>query len=263
METKTSYLSQILGLYVGIQLFFLAFFQVHALEVFTPKEVFFENGTQGTLHCTFSSTEVIKNEATVSWSFIPEGGSNHASFFYYSAGKPYGSLNQQFKDRISWAGDLNKKDASIKIDKLQFTDNGTYICDVKNPPDIEVTPGFIKLRVVEKAGLPKSNAWLIVGAVIGAILGVLLIVIIVSCLVYRRNRSRNEYMGCSSSESVVPQVTLPVKNPESVKEWSRCSSPSAPLQGPVIYAQLDHSGNKSSNTIYKSEPVVYADIRKN
>ncbi|KAG2457271.1 ZDHC2 Palmitoyltransferase, partial [Polypterus senegalus] len=66
------------------------------------------------------------------------------------AGKPYGSLNQQFKDRISWAGDLNKKDASIKIDKLQFTDNGTYICDVKNPPDIEVTPGFIKLRVVEK-----------------------------------------------------------------------------------------------------------------
>lgn len=33
-------------------------------------------------------------------------------------------------------------------------------------------------------------------------------------------------------------------------------------QGPVIYAQLDHSGNKNINSIHKVEPVVYADIRK-
>lgn len=33
------------------------------------------------------------------------------------------------------------------------------------------------------------------------------------------------------------------------------------LQGPVIYAQLDHSGSK--NSFHKMEPVVYADIRKN
>lgn len=33
------------------------------------------------------------------------------------------------------------------------------------------------------------------------------------------------------------------------------------FQGPVIYAQLDHSGSKSS--FHKNEPVVYADIRKN
>lgn len=32
-------------------------------------------------------------------------------------------------------------------------------------------------------------------------------------------------------------------------------------QGPVIYAQLDHSGSK--NSFHKVEPVVYADIRKN
>lgn len=32
-------------------------------------------------------------------------------------------------------------------------------------------------------------------------------------------------------------------------------------QGPVIYAQLDHSGSK--NSFHKMEPVVYADIRKN
>lgn len=34
-------------------------------------------------------------------------------------------------------------------------------------------------------------------------------------------------------------------------------------QGPVIYAQLDHSGGHHSDKINKSESVVYADIRKN
>lgn len=33
---------------------------------------------------------------------------------------------------------------------MQFRDNGTYICDVKNPPDIVVKPGEIRVRVVEK-----------------------------------------------------------------------------------------------------------------
>lgn len=30
---------------------------------------------------------------------------------------------------------------------MQFQDNGTYICDVKNPPDINITPVKIKVRV--------------------------------------------------------------------------------------------------------------------
>lgn len=71
-------------------------------------------------------------------------------FFYYYNGKAYPGKDVPFKDRISWAGDLNKKDASINIANMRFLDNGTYICDVKNPPDIVVIPGEIKLRVVEK-----------------------------------------------------------------------------------------------------------------
>uniref|UniRef100_A0A8V0Y0N4 Myelin protein zero like 1 n=1 Tax=Gallus gallus TaxID=9031 RepID=A0A8V0Y0N4_CHICK len=35
------------------------------------------------------------------------------------------------------------------------------------------------------------------------------------------------------------------------------------ISGPVIYAQLDHSGGQHSDKINKSESVVYADIRKN
>lgn len=71
-------------------------------------------------------------------------------FFHYSQGQEYPGNYPPFKDRISWAGDLDKKDASISIENMQFTHNGTYICDVKNPPDIVAQPGHIRLYVVEK-----------------------------------------------------------------------------------------------------------------
>lgn len=48
--------------------------------------------------------------------------------------------------------------------------------------------------------------------------------------------------------------------------WGPSVSPNSNLtsllQGPVIYAQLDHSGGHHSGKINKSESVVYADIRK-
>jgi hypothetical protein len=60
-----------------------------------------------------------------------------------------------FKDRVTWAGDLDKKDASINIENIQAVHNGTYICDVKNPPDIVVRPGHIRLHVVEIGNFPQ------------------------------------------------------------------------------------------------------------
>ncbi|XP_028582664.2 myelin protein zero-like protein 1 isoform X2 [Podarcis muralis] len=124
--------------------------QVSAVEVYTPAELSVENGTETKLPCSFSSSEVISSAATVTWSFQPEGSTTSVSFFYYSHGKSYLAKDSQFKNRSSWAGDLNKKDASISISNMQFRDNGTFICDVKNPPDIVVTPSEISVRVVEK-----------------------------------------------------------------------------------------------------------------
>ncbi|KAL8190730.1 UNVERIFIED_CONTAM: Myelin protein zero-like protein 1 [Gekko kuhli] len=124
--------------------------QVSAVEVYTPQELSVENGTKAKLVCTFTSTEVISSAASVTWSFQAEGAPSAVSFFYYSNGKAYPGKDVPFKDRISWSGDLNKKDASISIADMRFQDNGTYVCDVKNPPDIVVTPGEIKLRVVER-----------------------------------------------------------------------------------------------------------------
>ncbi|MGH0187783.1 UNVERIFIED_CONTAM: hypothetical protein FKN15_026801 [Acipenser sinensis] len=200
------------------------------------------------------SLEIKVVSARMTGAFQGDAGTD--PLFHYTGGKPYFGKTPQFKDRVLWVGDLNKKDASITITKMIFKDNGTYSCVVKNPPDIDVKPSSIHLQVVERGSLPLSNAGVIAGAVIGAILGLLIILVIVFYLLVRRKQASKDYIG------VVPQETRALKKEGSDKEDSRCSSPSGPAQGPVIYAQLDHSGKKMSNTVYKTESVVYANIRK-
>ncbi|XP_036380534.1 myelin protein zero-like 1 like isoform X1 [Megalops cyprinoides] len=240
-----------------------ASFPAAAIDVYTDSELLVENGTTGTLQCTFKSREVISSGASVSWTFLAEGSNaSPITIFHYSGGKPYPPTSSQFKERVEWIGDLNKKDASIKLTKMQFSDNGTYACDVKNPPDIDVMPSRLQIRVVMKEALPQTNTAVIVGAVIGAIIGLILITV-VTYLIIRRQESNHDYEGCTSTESISSQATRLGKKTESSSEGSRCSSPSAPVQGPVIYAQLDHSGSKSANSFHKMDPVVYADIRKN
>lgn len=65
--------------------------------------------------------------------------------------------SEEFKDRIHYMGNINKRDASIKLDPAQFSDNGTFLCDVRNPPDVMGTAARTELRVVLKGEL--SNLW--------------------------------------------------------------------------------------------------------
>ncbi|EHA99161.1 Myelin protein zero-like protein 1 [Heterocephalus glaber] len=213
---------------------------VSALEVYTPKEIFVTNGTQGKLTCTFRSSNTTGKLTSVSWSFQPEGSVTTVSFFHYSQGQVYLGNYPPFKDRISWAGDLDKKDASINIENMQSIHNGTYICDVKNPPDIVVQPGHIRLYVLEKENLPVVPVSVVVGIVSAVVLGVTLFISMILAVLYRRKNAKRDYTG---PELIGSQSHGPV--------------------GPVIYAQLDHSGGHHSDKINKSESVVYADIRKN
>uniref|UniRef100_A0A8C3FFR7 Ig-like domain-containing protein n=1 Tax=Chrysemys picta bellii TaxID=8478 RepID=A0A8C3FFR7_CHRPI len=133
--------------------------RVSAVEEKTPEELFVENGTEARLPCPFSSSEVISSATSVSWSFQPEGAMTPIPFFYYSQGNAYPGKDTPFKNRISWAGDLNKKDASVSIANVQFRDNGTYFCDVKNPPDIVFIPIEIRLRVVQRGDRGGRSYW--------------------------------------------------------------------------------------------------------
>ncbi|XP_031428545.2 myelin protein zero-like protein 1 [Clupea harengus] len=121
---------------------------VTAIEVYAPEDALFENGTTGILKCSFKSKEVVSSGASVTWSFTPEGASDKTtSFFYYTGGNSYPGSLAQFQKRVVWAGDLNRNDASIQVSQMQFSDNGTYQCDVKNPPDIVGSASGIKVRV--------------------------------------------------------------------------------------------------------------------
>ncbi|XP_068126911.1 myelin protein zero-like protein 1 isoform X2 [Hyperolius riggenbachi] len=234
-----------------------------ALEVYAPEEITVENGTQALLPCTFKSSQVTRKETSVIWRYIEDGGSSKGStaVLMFAGGIPYPGEGR-FKERVTWAGDLNKKDVSIKIDKINFKDNGTYTCDVLNPPDVNDSPKEIKLRVVEKGNLPVSNVPFLVGIICAAIGGLLLIAIIVfAVVVTRKKKSRKDYAGCSTTESLMSPIKQPPRKSPSDTEALVTNAPTGTMQGPVIYAQLDHSAT-AGNQINQSERVVYADIRK-
>uniref|UniRef100_A0A8C7IA50 Myelin protein zero-like 1 like n=1 Tax=Oncorhynchus kisutch TaxID=8019 RepID=A0A8C7IA50_ONCKI len=167
-----------------------------AIELYAPAEVLVENGTTGILKCSFKSREVISSAATVTWSFRPTGSDpgSAVSIFYYTSGKHYPGSVAQFKDRVKWAGDLNKKDASVHLIEAQFNDNGTYSCAVINPPDISVTAAQTQLKVVMKESLPQNSTAVIVSAVCGAVIGLILIAV-VTCLIIKRHQTSHEYEG--------------------------------------------------------------------
>ncbi|OWK60109.1 Myelin protein zero-like protein 1 [Lonchura striata] len=252
--------------------------QVSAVEVNTPEEMFVENGTDAKLPCTFTSVEVISSAASVSWSFQPEGAATRISwekhggsvlanwivlissfpwlqFFYYSNGKSYPGKDIPFKDRITWAGDLNKKDASITISNMQFRDNGTYICDVKNPPDIVVKPGEIRVRVVEKGDHKGISCEKLLEASHHVWQSQWLMTLKMDMLLAKTGPMREADSLPAFPIATVAGIAIVLKKLD-------CACSLCP-QGPVIYAQLDHSGGQHSDKINKSESVVYADIRKN
>lgn len=51
---------------------------------------------------------------------------------------------------MEWVGNPHRKDGSIVIHNLDYTDNGTFTCDVKNPPDIVGKSSQVTLYVFEK-----------------------------------------------------------------------------------------------------------------
>ncbi|XP_054569953.1 myelin protein zero-like protein 1 [Eptesicus fuscus] len=159
---------------------------VSALEVHTPKEIYVANGTRGKLPCTFKSATTTSRLTTASWSFQPEGSLTTVSFFHYSEGQVYIGDYPPLKDRVTWAGDLHKEDASINIENMQFVHNGTYICDVKNPPDIVGYPGYIRLYVVDKEVSPRFPVWAVVGTVTAVVVVLTLLVSMILAVLYSR-----------------------------------------------------------------------------
>ncbi|XP_034557804.1 myelin protein zero-like protein 2 isoform X1 [Notolabrus celidotus] len=162
--------------------------QVSGMRIYTSGELEAVNGTDVRLKCTFQSSSPINlNSVVISWTFRPLKPGREESVFHYQQ-RPYPPPDGIFRKRVTWAGDIMGRDASIILQQVKFTYNGTYICQVKNPPDVHGAVGEIKLRVVTTASF--SELLLLALAVGGGIAAVvILLIIILSC---RRCKKRSQ-----------------------------------------------------------------------
>ncbi|KFO69496.1 Myelin protein zero-like 3, partial [Cuculus canorus] len=108
---------------------------VLSLEIKASAKVRAYIGEQASLKCSFTSSLPISERLTVDWTYRPLTGGQMETVFHYQS-VPYPTTVGKFKDRISWVGNVAKGDASIAIQSPVLSDNGTFICSVKNPPDV-------------------------------------------------------------------------------------------------------------------------------
>ncbi|XP_070685860.1 myelin protein zero-like protein 2 [Pempheris klunzingeri] len=162
--------------------------QVSGMRIYTSSDMEAVNGTDVRLKCTFhSSSPINPTSIVISWTFRPLKPGREESVFHYQQ-RPYPPVDGIFRKRVVWAGDIMGRDASIIIQQVKFTYNGTYTCQVKNPPDVHGTVGEIRLRVVTTASF--SELLLLALAIGGGIAAVvILLIIIVSC---RRCKKRTQ-----------------------------------------------------------------------
>ncbi|XP_055963632.1 myelin protein zero-like protein 2 [Sorex fumeus] len=159
---------------------------VAAVEIYTSRVLEAVNGTDLRLKCTFSSFAPVGDALTVTWNFRPQDGGPEQFVFYFHVG-PYRPTAGRFKDRVVWDGNPERYDASIILWKLQFDDNGTYTCQVKNPPDVDGLIGEIQLSVVQTA---RFSEIYFLALVIGCASALMIIVVIAVALFQHFRKKR-------------------------------------------------------------------------
>ncbi|XP_074783682.1 myelin protein zero-like protein 2 isoform X1 [Athene noctua] len=169
-------------LLLGVQL--RALWPAAAVEVHTSREVDAVNGTNLRLKCTFSSSSPISQHLSVTWNFQPEDLSSHEPVFYYLK-EPYKLSAGRFKERVTWDGNIERNDVSIIIWNLQPTDNGTFTCQVKNPPDVDGTIGEVRLRVVQKVHFSEIH-FLAVAIGSACVLMIIVVTVVIICRHHRK-----------------------------------------------------------------------------
>ncbi|XP_053125673.1 myelin protein zero-like protein 2 isoform X2 [Hemicordylus capensis] len=166
----------------------LALWPVAAVEIYTPGTLEALNGTDVRLKCTFSSHHSVGQQTTVSWDFRPQEKSQSESVFYYSY-EPYPPQKGRFSGRAVWDGNIAKNDASIMIRNVNPTDNGTFFCQVKNPPDVDGVIGEIQLSVVLKVNFSEIH---ILAITIGSACTLMIVVVVGVVICRHRRRMRQE-----------------------------------------------------------------------
>ncbi|XP_054251531.1 myelin protein zero-like protein 3 [Indicator indicator] len=177
---------------------------VLSLEITTSPKVRAFIGEQVLLKCSFKSTSPITESLMVDWTYRPLTGGQIETIFHYQS-VPYPTTVGKFKDRISWLGNVARGDASIAIQNPGMSDNGTFICSVKNPPDMYHNIPLTTLVVTER-GL----SFQLTSAVLLSILVFLPSIFVVVLLLVRMGRKfgvlkEKKKSGCKKSSIEVPE----------------------------------------------------------
>uniref|UniRef100_A0A8C2A9E8 Myelin protein zero n=1 Tax=Cyprinus carpio TaxID=7962 RepID=A0A8C2A9E8_CYPCA len=148
--------------------------QITAIVVYTSWERHALVGSDVRLSCSFFSWQWTSPDVIFSWQYRPDGAKEGISIFHYGGGAAYVDNKGPFRDRLEFVGNPSRRDGSILIKNLDFSDNGTFTCDAKNPPDIVGRPSSVRLLVFEKVPV---QAGVITGAIIGVVLGLLILIV--------------------------------------------------------------------------------------
>lgn len=106
-----------------------------SLEIKASPKIRAFVGEQVLLKCSFKSSSPITESLQVDWTYRPLSGGQMEKIFHYQS-IPYPTTAGKFQGRISWVGNVARGDASIALLNPALSDNGTFICSVKNPPDV-------------------------------------------------------------------------------------------------------------------------------
>ncbi|KAJ8403726.1 hypothetical protein AAFF_G00345940 [Aldrovandia affinis] len=176
---------------------------VSGIKIYTSGEVEAVNGTDVRLKCTFQSSITVQpSSVSVSWNFRPLGPGQHEESVFYYQNKPYLPTEGRFRKRVIWAGDIMGGDASIMLREVKFIYNGTYSCQVKNPPDVHGIAGEVHLRVVTSASYTEIA---ILAGSIGGGIAVMLMVLGVVLWVRSCRRKRQENLERGPQETKAPR----------------------------------------------------------
>ncbi|KAM9468916.1 myelin protein zero-like protein 2 [Clarias gariepinus] len=155
-----------------------------AMQVYTSGRVQAVNGTDVRLKCTFQSTHPIKSKSlTISWTFRPLRHGTEETVFYFHE-KEFPPSVGRFQKKVEFKGDIFSSDASILVRDVMFSYNGTFSCQVKNPPDVHGNVGEVQLQVVTSA--PFSEIVILAVGIGGAVL--MAVFILAICVSIRRCR---------------------------------------------------------------------------
>ncbi|XP_072282366.1 myelin protein zero-like protein 2 [Pyxicephalus adspersus] len=171
---------------------------VSSVEVFTSKEVQAVNGTDVRLKCKFSSSSSISDDVTVTWTFRPLAGGSEEFVLYYHR-EPFPTHEGRFLGRAVWDGNIHRSDGSIIIRNIQQSYNGTYLCQVTNPPDVHGEVGEITLKVVDKVHFSEIMVLLLVIGV-GSLVIILIVMAVVFFRYYRKQKTQSTAVSVMECE---------------------------------------------------------------